>query len=268
MEKLLEMLGLEKLEDSAQKEIKEKLEAIIEVKAKELSVSTLEEDKKTLVKDYEDKFETYKNEMTSKFSDFVDTVFEKELVIPENILEFAAKGQLYHDLVEQFKVRISVDEGLLKDEVKELLKEAKTEIEANRKELNTLIQENLELKADAKEMASSLYLSEKCKGLTEKQRTRVQTILEGITDKEEIDKKFKIVLEEYEEDSDEEDDKKKKKKKDDDEEEVDESKDTDTDEDKNLNEDTEDDNPFKTTVEGKKFAEDLERYKSVLKEGI
>lgn len=260
MDKLLEMLGIQKLDEAAQNEVKEKLQAIIEVKAKELANETLESEKEKLVEDYEKKFEDYKNEITNKFSDFVDSIFEEELTIPEKVLEFAQKGELYTDLIEQFKIRLSVDEGLLSEEVKSLLREAKSEIVGLREEINKIYEQNFELKTDAKELAAQVYLHEKCKGLIETQKEKVFTILEGITDKSEIDKKFDIVLEKYNNnnddddyDDDEDDDKKKKKKKK--EEEMEEGKRSKIDPEK-IEED--DKNPFN------KY---LEEYKKVLREG-
>jgi hypothetical protein len=269
MDKLLEMLGIQKLDEAAQTEIKEKLALIIEVKAKELSAEVLVEEKEKLVEDYEKKFDEYKDEITSKFSDFVDSIFEEELTIPEKVLEFASKGELYHDLIEQFKVRLSVDEGLLDEEVKALLKEAKEEIINLRTDMNKTIDENLTVKSDAQEMAAQLYLYEKCDGLTDEQKKKVFTILEGIKDKDEIDKKFTIVLEQDDDDDDDDDDdkdKKKKKKKnpfdkkksDDDDDDDDDSKDEGKGKvDADGNPINEDDSPFK---------QHLEVYKKVLQE--
>jgi len=213
LDKLLEMLGIKKLDEAAQKEIKEKLTLVVEVKAKELSAEVLVEEKEKLVEDYEKKFDEYKDEITSKFSDFVDSIFEEELTIPEKVMEFASKGELYHDLIEAFKIRLSVDEGLLDAEVKALLKEAKEEIIKLRTDMNKTIDENLTIKSDAGEMAAQLYLFEKCEGLTNEQKKKVFIILEGIRDKDEIDKKFTIVLEQDDDDDDDDDDDKDKKKK-------------------------------------------------------
>jgi hypothetical protein len=195
MDKLLEMLNVDKLDESAQTELKDKLEGIIEVKASEMSEAKLAEKKEDLIEEYENKFDEYKDDITSKFSNFVDSVLEEELSIPENILEYAHKGELYSELIEQFKVRLSIDEGLIDSEVKDLLKEAKQEILGLRDELNGTIAENLEVKKDAQDLASNLYLRKKCDGLTESQKTRVLDILEGVTDKGIIDKKFDIILE-------------------------------------------------------------------------
>jgi hypothetical protein len=191
--KILELLGANKLDESTQENLTEKLGTVIEVEAKKLLETKLEEEKSKLVEHYEEKFEDYKADMTTKFSNFVDGVLDEEMVIPEQVLEYAKKGELYHDLIEQFKVRLSVDQGLLDEEVKSLLKEAKEEIIKLREDMDSTIQENLELKGDAQEMASELYLHKKCQGLTESQKQQVFDILSGVTDKAEIDRKFQVI---------------------------------------------------------------------------
>jgi hypothetical protein len=193
--KILELIGANKLDESTQKTVSENLTAAIEIAVKESVTAKLDEEKKVLVETYEKKFEDYKEDITAKFSNFVDTVLENELQIPEKVLTFAKKGELYDDLIEQFKVRLGVDQGLIDEEVKGLLKEAKEEILKLREETNRQIAENLEVKKDAQEMAAQLYLHEKCKGLTEAQKNHVFTILEGIVDKAELDKKFDILKE-------------------------------------------------------------------------
>jgi len=195
MDKILELLGANKLNEDTQKDLKEKLQTIVEVEAKKLSDKKVDEAKQTLVEDYEKKFDEYKDDITQKFSNFVDNVLEQELVIPAKIMEFAKKGELYHDLIEQFKVRLSVDEGLLDEEIKGLLKEAKEEILTLRKTSDKNIKENLDLQKDAQEMAAQLYLHDKCKGLTESQKDTMFSILSGIVDKEEIDRKFDVIKE-------------------------------------------------------------------------
>jgi hypothetical protein len=228
MEKLLELLGVQKLEESEQEVIKEKLQTLIEVKAQEMSESKLSEEKDKLIEAYEEKFDAYKEDITGKFSNFVDEILEQELQIPEKVLEYARKGELYSDLIEQFKVRLGVDEGLLDEEVKALLKEAREEIVKLRDELNESISDKLQTKQDATELAAEVYLHRKTNGLTESQKEHVLEMLDGITDREEIDRKFEVIVEayngngkngddddedEYEDDDDEDENGKKKKKK-------------------------------------------------------
>jgi len=280
MEKLLELLGIQKLDESEQEVIKEKLETLIEVKAQKLMESKLEEEKGKLIEAYEEKFETYKDDITSKFSTFTDEILEQELQIPEKVLEFARKGELYSDLIEQFKVRLGVDEGLLDEEVKALLKEAKDEIVSLRDELNESISEKLQTKQDATELAAEVYLHRKTSGLTEGQKEHVLEMLDGVTEREEIDRKFDIIVEAYngnddddkngdDDDADDDDDDKKKKKKND------KKKDDDNDDDDEKNESKDgkgkidaDDGDDKTLKEedNSPFRAHLDTYVKVLQE--
>ena len=227
MDKLLELLGANKLNEDDQTQVKERLETLIEIKGQELSAGKLQEAKEQLVESYESKFEDYKEDITSKFSNFVDSVLEEEMIIPDKILEYAKKGELYHDLIEQFKIRLSVDEGLLDEEVKGLLKEAKDEILKLRGDMDGIISENLEVKQDATELAAELYLRRKCDGLTESQKKRVLEMLSGITDRSEIDRKFQFVLEAGGEDEEEEEEKEEKEEKEEEEDEDEDDEDMD-----------------------------------------
>jgi len=115
----------------------------------------------------------------------------------EELKFYASKGELYMDLIEQFKLRLAVDEGILNEEVKEVLLEAKEAIVKLRTDSNKLIDENLTIKSDCMEMAAQLYLNELCEKheIKGKDKKRIFSILEGIKDKEEIDKKFNFILE-------------------------------------------------------------------------
>ena len=266
MEKLLEMLGVQKLDEKEQEAIKEKLETLIELKAKEALDEKLQEEKEKLIEQYEEKFDAYKEDITSKFSNFVDEILENEMVIPDKVLEYARKGELYADLIEQFKVRLGVDEGLLDEEVKALLKEAKEEIIELREQLDKTISEKLETKQDAQDLAAELYIRRKSDGLTESQKTHVLQMLEGINDRNEIDKKFDVILEAYkdddedddeDDDGDEDDDEKKKKKK------MKKESDDPDGKGKVLNED---DDPKLDEEEDSPFKAHMDRYLQVLKE--
>lgn len=198
MDKIFEILGIERLDESKQEELKETLKTVIEVKATELAESKveglLETEKEKLKEEYETKFDEYRDGLTSKFSNFVDTVLDEEMVIPENVLKYAKQGELYHELIDQFKTRLAIDEGMIKDEVREMLKEAKEEIESLRAKVDEAKGVNLDLEQDASEMAAQLYIREKCDGLTESQKKHVISLLGDEIVKESIDKKFSIIV--------------------------------------------------------------------------
>jgi len=214
MDKIFEMLGVEKLDESKQSELKETLQTVVDLKSDELAESKvselLKEEKEKLVEEFETKFDTYKNNITSKFSNFVDGVIDEEMIIPENVIKYAKLGELYQDLIEQFKVRLAIDENVINDEVKSMLSEAKDEIISLRKILDEKTGTVLELEEDASEMAAQLYIRKKCDGLTESQKTKVINLLGDEVIKENIDKKFNTIMESLkllsEEDADGDDD--------------------------------------------------------------
>ena len=198
MKKFLEMLGINELSESKQDELKETLQTVIESKASEIAESKVEEllkeKKEELVEHYEDKFDKYKDDITSKFSNFVDSVIDNEMVIPESVIKYAHLGELYEGLIEQFKVRLAIDEGMIDEEVKDMLKEAKDEISGLRSELDESKGKILDYEKDTSEMAAHIYLRRKCDGLTESQSNHMISMLGDEVIKENIDKKFDIIL--------------------------------------------------------------------------
>lgn len=265
LKKILEMLGVDKLEEGKQDEVKKGLETVIEARATEQAQEQLEEQKEQLIEEMEEKFDDYKKDITSKFSNFVDSILEEELVIPDKVMEFARKGELYADLIEQFKLRLSIDEGLLDAEIKDLLREAKEEILKQREDIDGLTSDKLDLEMQKQELEAQMYLRKKSDGLTEAQRVKIFELMSDVTDLGEIDQKFDLILEsirlnDQEEDAEEEDDdddddekKKKKKKKNDDDEKEDMEEghsEVEEDEDKELlTEEKEEDSPFKEYLE-------------------
>jgi inactivated superfamily I helicase/DNA-directed RNA polymerase subunit RPC12/RpoP len=198
MDKIFEILGIECLDESKQEELKETLKTVIDVKATELAEGKveklLEAAKETLKEEYEVKFDEYRDGLTSKFSNFVDNVLDEEMVIPENVMKWAKQGELYHELIEQFKTRLAIDEGMISDEVRGMLREAKDEIESLRAKVDEARGANLDLEQDASEMAAQLYIREKCDGLTASQKKHVISLLGDEIIKENIDKKFSIIV--------------------------------------------------------------------------
>ena len=90
MDELLKLLNASALNESDQEALKEKLEVLIEAKAQEKVEVLVNEEKERLVTEFEDKFEGYKDEVFSKFSTFVDSILEEEMIIPEHIVELFA----------------------------------------------------------------------------------------------------------------------------------------------------------------------------------
>lgn len=197
MDKIYELLNIEKLDEAKQEELKTVIETLIESKiAEKVQVKLdegLETAKSDMVEQLEEKFENYKEDLVTKFSNFVDDILKEELVLPENVVEYARLGEQYQDLIEQFKVKLAIDEGVLDDDVKGLLKEAKEKIIELQEEKDEIVAEKLDLEVENEKMSNHQYLIEKCDGLTNSQTKHIMLVLEG-ADKEEIDKKFDILV--------------------------------------------------------------------------
>lgn len=211
MEKIYELLGMDKLNEDSQKELKKNLDMIIETKVSEQVTERLDEEKEKLNEFYEEKFDEYKDEITEKFSDFVDDVIEEEIKLPDYVKEFARKGELYEDVIETLKSKIAIDEATVNDETIEILQEAKSDIEDLREKVDSLMESNMEYKKDAKDMALALYIMESLEGLTSRERKKVLSVIENmdIRDKNDADEKIEFVIEtilenkDYDEDEDE-----------------------------------------------------------------
>lgn len=183
------------IEASITEAINAKVSEKAQVIAEDISNGLVDQYKEELNEKYEVKFDEYKLMITEKFSAFLDDILDEELAIPEDIKEFARKGKLYADLIEQFKIRLGIDEGALTEEAKNILSEARTEIVSLRDRVNELEKINIDMKADSTKLSSTLYARTKCDGLTESQKTRALRLLEGCSSKEEIDSKFKVISE-------------------------------------------------------------------------
>jgi len=145
---------------------------------------------------YESKFEEYKDSITSKFSTFIDGVLDEEMIIPEHIVEYARKGELYEDLIEEFKTRLRIDEGnFIEDEARELMAEAHDEIVRLSTELDESIDKNFSAEDILREARSEIIKHDLCDGLTFSQKKKVMGLLEGVTGVEDIYSKFEFITE-------------------------------------------------------------------------
>lgn len=240
--KVFEKLGVEALDESAKTEVSKFISEMVELKAKErakeISEEVLVEEKAKLVEDFESKFSEYKEEVLSKWSDFVDGVIEEQVQLPQNVIDFAAIGEKYAPIMEKIRMDLAVDEGTVSAEANAIITESKKEIEKLRAQVNGLIKENMEIKEDAKAMAVHIHLRKKCDGLTEAQKKTVMDMLGDLTDVKQINDKFDFVVENF---LLIEKKKKEKEEKDDDEEE--DKEDCDCDKDKKEDSDSDSDKP-------------------------
>jgi hypothetical protein len=195
MDKLLKLCGIANLSTEDYLKVRAEIDSYIAKVFEKKFKAKMNQRTHELQENYDEKFEDYKQDLADQFADYIHEVVEEEIQISEEIQTKARLGHLYGPLIDQMKTVIAVDEGLLDEEVKQTIFNAKSEIEELTEQINNLTAKNLELRQDARRMAHWIYLHQKCDGLPEAQKTKVIGLLEDINDKKVIDKKFDIIVE-------------------------------------------------------------------------
>lgn len=195
LEQILALLKIDALNENDQKDIKEKLATLIEVRVAEKVEEAVEKATAEKIDEMEDKFVEFRDSTISRFSEFLDKIIDEEIQLPARVLEFAHIGEMYADILEPLKARLTIDEGAISKELKDLMAEAKSEIVSLRDKVNKLTDENLQLSESAINAASRVYVNSLCEGMTTSQKKTVVGLLEGITDKAQIDRKFSQIKE-------------------------------------------------------------------------
>lgn len=183
------------------KEAKDEITNLAE-ENKNLKESTLDEVKSEV--------ESHKEELSEKVSSYLNSTLEE--LIPQEIIESAAKLEAYEPIVEKVK-EVFVGYGVdVSSEAQEVLKEAKSEITGLKDSYDKTVTEKLALEKEVADFKAEAFLKEKCDGLTPEQEEKIAVIFKGAS-VEEIEEKFErisdIVIGEKktnEEDEDDEDD--------------------------------------------------------------
>jgi len=132
--------------------------------------------------------EQFKDKLSDTTAKTINEILEEDLTIPEKVLEYASKGELYDDLIKQFKIRMSVEEGMIDEPVKKLLKEAKEEIIKLRANIQKAKTSTAMIKEDIKEMDAQIYAYEKIELLeNDNLKKRAKKLTEGTKSKDTID---------------------------------------------------------------------------------
>jgi len=145
--------------------------------------------------------EQFKDKLSDTTARTINEIIEEDLTIPDKVMEFASKGELYDDLIKQFKIRMSVEEGMIDEPVKKLLKESKQEIVRLRDNIRKVKASTSAVKEDLATMSKQLYiqkrLDEMQTGNTAKQRVK-KILLEGDIShmsESDIDNKIDLLIE-------------------------------------------------------------------------
>jgi hypothetical protein len=164
----------------------------------------VEEDKETLIEEYENKMEDLENNMVEKLDQFLTTVINEQ--ISDESINKIALNETYEPIVEGIKALFEDKYVALDSDGEKLVKEQKDEVVKLKDENSKLIKEAMELSGLAESGAIKLKISEETDGLTDTQKERVHTLLEG-KPFDEVETQIASVIEiveEREDDSDKE----------------------------------------------------------------
>lgn len=129
----------------------------------------------------------FKGEMIEKTSDYLEAKLED--MIPGEILEAAAKLDVYEPLVSSIMESFSANFIKLDDSSYQLIKESTEKIDSLESALQDEKKKNITLAKEKREVERNVKIEAITEGLTSDQRTRAKKLLEGF-DVDEIEARF------------------------------------------------------------------------------
>jgi predicted metal-dependent hydrolase len=149
------------------------------------------------VEQMENDYNEFKDRLSDATAKYVDEILSEDLEISENI----RKRNIFDNLIQQFKIRISYEECLMDEEALSLLKEAKGTILNLRSNIAKAKTSTAMVKDDIRLMSKQLYINNRLDEMkiNNPSQYRVKKILlEGDIDnlsEMDIDEKINLLLE-------------------------------------------------------------------------
>lgn len=130
------------------------------------------------INEIENDVEAYKDKLSDATAKTINDIIEEDLEFPEKVLKYAATGEFYQDLIDQFKIRMAIDDGLVNEEARELLREAKQTILNLRSNIAKAKASTKCVREDLKIMSKQLYIHKKLDEVkTDTAKKRVKRLL-------------------------------------------------------------------------------------------
>jgi len=129
----------------------------------------------------------FREEMIDKVSDYIEAQLSES--IPTELMEAAAKLEVYQPLVESIQNAFSANYIKLDGTSYKLIKEARDEIQNLKGEIQNKAKEEIKLKKQLKNVERNIKIENLTEGLTAKQKGRAVKLLEGV-ELESLDAKF------------------------------------------------------------------------------
>jgi len=180
-------VALQEQDDSHATQLQQLLEAIDEDHSAKLTklVQRLDEDHTAKLQDVVKHYETTLSEdakaltesLSNDISNFLDLTIDE--LLPKNMLGEAVANTKAIEMVQKIKEIVSFDPEFINENIKEALVEGKQQIETLRKDLNTVLKENVKLSTDRLRFEAELILEKKTATLPADKRAFITESLKG-----------------------------------------------------------------------------------------
>lgn len=132
----------------------------------------------------------FRDEMIDKVSDYIEAQLQES--IPTELMEAAAKLEVYEPLVESVQSAFASNFIKLDTTSYKLIKEARDEIEALKSEVQNKTKDQITLKKEMKNVKRNMKVESITEGLTAKQKSRAIKLLEGV-DYDDLEGRFEKI---------------------------------------------------------------------------
>ena len=167
---------LEQLLKAIDTDHSKKLEKVVE------AIDTDRSEKlKIVVKKYElalnNDAATFKAQLVESISDYLESFLEEK--IPTADIQEAVRNKKAIAVLESLRNHLAVDAALQKESIKEAILDGKTQISEASQKLESVIQENAQLKSDLDSIKANLLIEQKSARLDESQKKYVRKVMAG-----------------------------------------------------------------------------------------
>ena len=167
---------LEQLLKAIDTDHSKKLEKVVE------AIDTDRSEKlKIVVKKYElalnNDAATFKAQLVESISDYLESFLEEK--IPTADIQEAVRNKKAIAVLESLRNHLAVDAALQKESIKEAILDGKTQISEASQKLESVIQENAQLKSDLDSIKANLLIEQKSARLDESQKKYVKKVMSG-----------------------------------------------------------------------------------------
>ena len=119
----------------------------------------------------------FKAQLVESISDYLETYLDEK--VPTADIQEAVRNKKALVVLESLRNHLAVDAALQKESIKEAILDGKTQISEASKKLESVIQENAQLKSELDSIKANLFVEQKSASLDESQKKYIKKVMAG-----------------------------------------------------------------------------------------